>query len=159
MTDPTNLTRLAAPKAPPFAIPTWLRPIPVPAGAHSLAGGRASFDLVDIVQRDETGYSVSRATADTILAAADDHSLAAATLDRLTAPRPALAGLQLDHPVIMGILNVTPDSFSDGGRHNAPARAVAAGRAMIEAVVRVSIAPPMSARLPAASLRTWPGAP
>jgi len=133
MTDPTNLTRLAAPKAPPFAIPTWLRPIPVPAGAHSLAGGRASFDLVDIVQRDETGYSVSRATADTILAAADDHSLAAATLDRLTAPRPALAGLQLDHPVIMGILNVTPDSFSDGGRHNAPARAVAAGRAMIEA--------------------------
>ena len=133
MTDPTNLTRLAAPKAPPFAIPTWLRPIPVPAGAHSLAGGRASFDLVDIVQRDETGYSVSRATADTILAAADDHSLAVATLDRLTAPRPALAGLQLDHPVIMGILNVTPDSFSDGGRHNAPARAVAAGRAMIEA--------------------------
>ena len=24
-----------------------------------------------------------------------------------------------DEPVIMGILNVTPDSFSDGGEHNA----------------------------------------
>jgi dihydropteroate synthase len=25
--------------------------------------------------------------------------------------------LQLDHPVVMGVLNVTPDSFSDGGRY------------------------------------------
>lgn len=34
---------------------------------------------------------------------------------------------------IMGILNVTPDSFSDGGRHFDPRRAVAAGLAMTEA--------------------------
>ena len=27
-------------------------------------------------------------------------------------------------PLVMGILNVTPDSFSDGGKHNDPARAV-----------------------------------
>ena len=33
---------------------------------------------------------------------------------------------------IMGILNVTPDSFSDGGQHSAPAMAVAAGRAMVK---------------------------
>ncbi|MEZ5584833.1 MAG: dihydropteroate synthase [Candidatus Competibacteraceae bacterium] len=26
--------------------------------------------------------------------------------------------LQLDRPVVMGVLNVTPDSFSDGGRYN-----------------------------------------
>ena len=31
----------------------------------------------------------------------------------------------------MGILNVTPDSFSDGGRHSDPAAAVARARAMI----------------------------
>lgn len=31
---------------------------------------------------------------------------------------------------IMGILNVTPDSFSDGGRHLAPERAMARARAM-----------------------------
>src|SRR5262249_44165829 len=38
-----------------------------------------------------------------------------AALHRLTSPRPAFAGLALDRPRIMGIVNVTPDSFSDGG--------------------------------------------
>jgi dihydropteroate synthase len=33
----------------------------------------------------------------------------------------------------MGILNVTPDSFSDGGRHLDPARAIEAGRVMLAA--------------------------
>jgi dihydropteroate synthase len=33
-------------------------------------------------------------------------------------------------PAIVGILNTTPDSFSDGGRHAAPAVAIAAGLAM-----------------------------
>ena len=31
----------------------------------------------------------------------------------------------LGRPVVMGILNVTPDSFSDGGRHDAPGAALA----------------------------------
>ncbi len=34
-------------------------------------------------------------------------------------------------PLVMGILNVTPDSFSDGGRWFATDRAVARGRAMV----------------------------
>jgi dihydropteroate synthase len=34
-------------------------------------------------------------------------------------------------PVVMGILNVTPDSFSDGGSHNAPDAALAHGREML----------------------------
>jgi len=33
----------------------------------------------------------------------------------------------LDRPLVMGIVNVTPDSFSDGGRHADPARAIAHG--------------------------------
>ncbi|MFV0295587.1 MAG: dihydropteroate synthase [Hyphomicrobiaceae bacterium] len=37
------------------------------------------------------------------------------TLDRLTLPRTSIAGLPTDRPRIMGIVNVTPDSFSDGG--------------------------------------------
>eukprot|EP01037_Dinobryon_pediforme_P018581 gene18581-18866_t len=40
------------------------------------------------------------------------------------------AGFQGPYPLVMGILNVTPDSFSDGGRHQDP---VAAAFAMIEA--------------------------
>ncbi|MGJ5177309.1 dihydropteroate synthase [Bradyrhizobium oligotrophicum] len=34
-------------------------------------------------------------------------------------------------PAVMGILNVTPDSFSDGGRFNAPEQALAQARRMI----------------------------
>ncbi len=36
-----------------------------------------------------------------------------------------------DRPLVMGILNVTPDSFSDGGRWFEPTQAVARARAMI----------------------------
>jgi dihydropteroate synthase len=36
-------------------------------------------------------------------------------------------------PAVMGVLNVTPDSFSDGGRYVDPARAVAHARGLVEA--------------------------
>ena len=39
--------------------------------------------------------------------------------------------LSLDRPLVMGILNVTPDSFSDGGAHFAPDSAVEYGAAML----------------------------
>jgi len=39
--------------------------------------------------------------------------------------------LSLDRPRVMGILNVTPDSFSDGGRHQAFAPALAHARRML----------------------------
>lgn len=39
--------------------------------------------------------------------------------------------LALDHPLVMGILNVTPDSFSDGGRFDDPAAAVAHAERLI----------------------------
>ena len=41
------------------------------------------------------------------------------------------AGLPLTRPLVMGILNVTPDSFSDGGRNFAPEAAIEAGRRML----------------------------
>ncbi len=46
---------------------------------------------------------------------------------------PTWAGLTLDRPRVMGILNVTPDSFSDGGAHADPAGAIDAGRALAAA--------------------------
>jgi dihydropteroate synthase len=53
------------------------------------------------------------------------------------ATRPACAatwaGLSLDRPRVMGVLNVTPDSFSDGGNHIDPRRAIVAGLAMAAA--------------------------
>ena len=48
----------------------------------------------------------------------------------ITAPRaPLRLGdriLRLDQPLVAGILNVTPDSFSDGGKHSADPQAAAA---------------------------------
>nr|WP_254452882.1 dihydropteroate synthase [Ruegeria atlantica] len=52
-------------------------------------------------------------------------------LDRLTRPRADVAGLAMDRPHIMGILNATPDSFSDGGVHNS----VSAGQSAAEQMV------------------------
>src|SRR6476646_8033854 len=43
------------------------------------------------------------------------------------------AGLDLTHPRVMAILNVTPDSFSDGGHRTDADMAIAAGLAMAEA--------------------------
>ena len=40
--------------------------------------------------------------------------------------------LALDVPAVMGILNVTPDSFSDGGLHFERQAAIAAGLRMVE---------------------------
>ena len=45
-------------------------------------------------------------------------------------PSPILPGLPADRPLVMGVINVTPDSFSDGGDHLRPEDAIAAGEAM-----------------------------
>jgi dihydropteroate synthase len=48
------------------------------------------------------------------------------------APQPPLARLLArGRPIVMGILNVTPDSFSDGGQFFDPQRAIAHARRMI----------------------------
>lgn len=39
--------------------------------------------------------------------------------------------LFLDQPVVMGVLNVTPDSFSDGGQFDRPEQAIEQGIAMV----------------------------
>ncbi|WP_298668380.1 dihydropteroate synthase [uncultured Sphingomonas sp.] len=58
--------------------------------------------------------------------------------ERITMPRPALTlgerVLRFDQPLVAGILNVTPDSFSDGGAYaDDPAGATAAGIDMLAA--------------------------
>lgn len=103
---------------------SWLRPIVRPAcdGAGlTLAGqGHVRFDRVQRVSAGARGDEA--AVAD----------LCAEDQARLGGLRPALCGLGLDRPRIMGILNVTPDSFSDGGRHNEFAQAVAKAKTMAE---------------------------
>jgi dihydropteroate synthase len=55
-------------------------------------------------------------------APADQNDPGLHPLDRLLAER---------RPIVMGILNLTPDSFADGGRFDDPARALAHARRMI----------------------------
>ncbi len=43
------------------------------------------------------------------------------------------AGVPLDRPRVMGVVNVTPDSFSDGGEAYSPEAAIDRGLAMVEA--------------------------
>ena len=54
-------------------------------------------------------------------------------LDRISRKRPDFAGLGLDRARLIGVINVTPDSFSDGGDRLDPRTAIEAGIAMAEA--------------------------
>ncbi len=52
-------------------------------------------------------------------------------MDRLAAPRAAIAGVSMDAPRIMGIVNVTPDSFSDGSENLEPEAAIGHARKLV----------------------------
>lgn len=62
--------------------------------------------------------------------------------------------LDLTHPHVMGILNVTPDSFSDGGQHNALVDAVKHANLMINAGATIIDIGGESTRPGAADVRT-----
>jgi dihydropteroate synthase len=99
----------------------YFRPIAMtdlarPAKAFTLAGGWCWFDRVEVL---------SRSASPRLIVARD---CPAEVLGRLTAPRADFAGLSLDRPRLMGILNVTPDSFSDGGDFTSLEAAVSHGR-------------------------------
>lgn len=141
MTDGPLLNYVAQPDKlayAPDAGPTWLRPCgfvrDAGAGAqpcHQLAGGWSFFTLIDVViATDEGGYQAWRTTPEAYHAASADKDAAEGALHRLTSPRPDFAALSLSRPHLMGIVNVTPDSFSDGGVHLAEDDALAGGRLM-----------------------------
>src|SRR5688572_24947205 len=79
------------------------------------------FAALELIQRHGDGWSdrrvVSPEDARALMAQPGPLGARCKTLmARLAAPRGPIAGLALDKPRIMGIINVTPDSFSDGGR-------------------------------------------
>ena len=125
----------AVPTVPPFAMPTWIRPVVgVGDGGTVLAGGWIRAQQFDVVTRDEDGqHLITRMSEDAIIDHADDRNKAAAVLENLYKPRADFAGLEMAKPHLMGVINTTPDSFSDGGAHLAPATAIASGMAMWQA--------------------------
>lgn len=98
-----------------------------------LAGGMLWFSAYEVIEDDQR-RTVAIADLDTLLS--DER--AAKLHATITAPRtPLVLGertLRFDQPSIAGILNVTPDSFSDGGTlHEDPAAAASAGVALAAA--------------------------
>ncbi|MES2986799.1 MAG: dihydropteroate synthase [Pseudomonadota bacterium] len=97
-----------------------------------LAGGLNWFAGYEIIAV-ESGKRVLQQTV-AVAELPDDERLQAIAA-RIIAPRAALQlgerVIRMDQPQVMGILNVTPDSFSDGGKHIAdPAGAAQAGTDM-----------------------------
>jgi|SRR5579872_2942342 len=132
--------------------PFWLCPRALLSGAIAetavaegaalpLAGGGVglAFAEVEIVARDSTAAEGMAGSIRSLDQARRWAATSGVTeryerqIEALTAPRPYWAGLHFDRPRIMGILNVTPDSFSDGGDHFDASAAIASGRAMLAA--------------------------
>src|SRR5215469_6069212 len=105
--------------------------------AQWLAGSARAFAAVELLSRTKDGVISTAAPLPALHHVVKGEPAIRATIEaalhRLTEPRPRWAGFAFDRPLIMGILNVTPDSFSDGGRFADPAHAIAHGRALIDA--------------------------
>ncbi len=91
-----------------------------PEKALPLAGGRSWFTHVEVRER---GRPSERLAAEEL----PDEAHAA-----LTEPRSPVAGMTMDRARIMGVLNVTPDSFSDGGMFNEKASAKERAQQLVE---------------------------
>jgi len=96
-------------------VPTYLTPRALLTGSKAehavaagagcfLAGQARAFTALEATQRD--GNAVTQSLM----------AWTAFDVGAFSAPRERYAGLELKAPLIMGVVNVTPDSFSDGGK-------------------------------------------
>ncbi len=98
----------------------YLRPLE--GGYEVLLRGAGQVHAARAVAGEVTAWAVAQGGA------VADH--VALLLGRLAHPPTAFAGQMLDRPLVMGIVNVTPDSFSDGGETPDAAAAIERGLAM-----------------------------
>ena len=89
----------------------YYRPLVEEQGTHVLAGGWCRFSKVEVLSRHGRAELIS----------ADE--VPQDILHRLTSARSDLGTNASAGPQVMGILNTTPDSFSDGGQFGNPASA------------------------------------
>jgi len=99
-----------------------------------LAGNpNIAFDQVEIFHRKKgftqsTLYSISKLD----FLNKEKKSIIKSDLKKITAKRKNLTGIKFDKPKIMGVLNITPDSFSDGGLFFDENKAYTQAKSMIE---------------------------
>ncbi len=89
------------------------------AGEAAALGGSsfAAFTLVEVIRRGSPSRIVRYAEV-----------AGEAAVIRIAAPRGHFAGLDISRTRVMGVVNVTPNSFSDGGQHAGEAEGIAHGR-------------------------------
>jgi dihydropteroate synthase len=116
---------------------TYLRPLGLLWGPDALRGLEAgtagtlagsafiAYSLIEVITRSDAG--VSR----TVVSYAEARA-AGLALDPIERMRLPMAGITLERPRIMGIVNVTPDSFSDGGLFAETAAAIQQGKALLQ---------------------------
>ena len=96
--------------------------------ALALAGGPLAFATAEAIER-KAGEEGHRRT----IALAEARGFAPDLIEGLTRPRAPWAGFDLKRPLIMGVVNVTPDSFSDGGDFAEASHAIDHARALLAA--------------------------
>ena len=149
MSDPAApiVTASGLPATVPAAARLYLRPVGLAAGseaeailvggtARRLAGGPFAFAACQVYVREPGRIRTGVAPLAEIESWAERlperaggrvHGL----LDRLTGERSGATFAPGGRPVLMGVINATPDSFSDGGEHLDPDAAASHGKALI----------------------------
>jgi dihydropteroate synthase len=107
----------------------WLEPLGLLQGPAAFAAMRDGLALP--LQGGPFAFTLAREPAGTIIVPPEDHP----ALERLTRPLHPFAGIERHRarPMVMGIVNCTPDSFSGDGLGAAHDAAIAQGHAMLEA--------------------------
>lgn len=90
------------------------------ADGAALAGGPVTFKRVETLGYDRSSRNLPL------------KSLSPDALSGFARVRPPVLGVSMDYPRIMGVLNITPDSFSDGGADGSVSDAVARGVKLVE---------------------------
>ena len=103
-------------------------------GGFRLADGWLDFSAVEVIERN--GAEIERRIAGLGEFLERDwgrRALNAADMfEYVRQPRPRIAGLALDRPRIMGVVNVTPDSFFDGDQFDDASMAIDHARRLVE---------------------------
>jgi dihydropteroate synthase len=82
--------------------------------AGRLAGGSGAFALVEVIRRD--GAKITREITSYGALRKSGEGEIRERLESISASRGKIAGLDVGTTRVMGVVNITPDSFSDGGR-------------------------------------------
>ena len=86
--------------------------------ALALAGNlNIAFDHLEIFYRKKRGFVQSKIYPVTEIKDLDKEILSSVKIDlkKIVSKRKNICGIKFNYPQIMGVLNITPDSFSDGG--------------------------------------------